>query len=80
MKKGSCELLMTSENKTNAVPQTQTQRQKNLPIVKKEDVEFSYEAADNEDMAAQSRAAAANNRINTTTASNATNATNATNK
>jgi hypothetical protein len=64
---------MTQENKTNAASQAQTQRQKNLPIARKEDVEFSSEAADNEDMAAQNRAAAANKRqTNTTNTMNTT--------
>jgi hypothetical protein len=61
---------MTPENKTNAA--SQAQRQKNLPIARNEDVEFSNEAADNTDKVAQSRAAAANNRQ--------TNTTNTTNK
>jgi hypothetical protein len=56
---------MTPDNKTNA-SQVQTQRQKNLPIAKKEDVEFSSAAADSADKAAQNRAAAADNRQNTT--------------
>jgi hypothetical protein len=64
---------MTSENKTNAGSQAQTQRQKDLPIARNKDVEFSSEAADNEDMAAQNRATEANNRQNSTNTKNTSN-------
>jgi hypothetical protein len=55
---------MTSENKSNGSSQEKSQRQKNLPIASSEDVEFSSEAADSEDLEANQRAAAANNRQN----------------
>jgi hypothetical protein len=55
---------MSSENKSNDSSQEKSQRQKNLPIGSKQDVEFSSEAADSEDLEANQRAAAANNRQN----------------
>jgi hypothetical protein len=61
---------MSSENKTNAASTVQSQRQKNLPIARNKDVEFSSEAADNEDMAAQNRATAANKRQNSANTTN----------
>ncbi|QGQ95709.1 YfhD family protein [Paenibacillus psychroresistens] len=53
---------MSSENKTNGSSQEKTQRQKNLPIASSQDVEFSSEAADSQDLEANQRATAANNR------------------
>jgi hypothetical protein len=55
---------MSSENKSKNSSQQQSERQKNLPIVSSEDVEFSSEAADSEDLEAQARAAKANNQQN----------------
>jgi hypothetical protein len=55
---------MSSENKSNDSSQEKSQRQKNLPIASSKDVEFSSEAADSEDLEAKQRAAAANNRQN----------------
>jgi len=55
---------MSSENKTGNSSQQQSERQKNLPIVSSEDVEFSSEEADSEDQEAQSRATEANNQQN----------------
>jgi hypothetical protein len=55
---------MSAENKTKVSSQQQSERQKNLPIARNEDVEFSSEAADSEDIQAQQRAARANSRQN----------------
>jgi hypothetical protein len=55
---------MPSEKNSNNSSQAQTQRQKNQSVVKNEDVEFSSEAADSNDIEAQQRAARANNQQN----------------
>lgn len=57
-------MYMTAINKSNGSSQKQSERQKNLPVVTNEDVEFSSEAADNEDLEAQQRAARANSQQN----------------
>jgi hypothetical protein len=55
---------MSTEKNSKGSSQEQAQRQKNLPIAKKEDVEFSSEAADSADVTAQQRAARADNQQN----------------
>jgi hypothetical protein len=55
---------MSSENKSKVSSQQQSERQKNLPIARNEDVEFSSETADSEDIQAQQRAARANSQQN----------------
>jgi hypothetical protein len=55
---------MPSEKNSKGASKEQTQKQKNLPVVRNEDVEFSREAADSDDMNAQQRAARANNQQN----------------
>jgi hypothetical protein len=55
---------MSSEKNSKGSSQEQAQRQKNLPIARKEDVEFSSEAADSADVTAQQRAARADNQQN----------------
>jgi hypothetical protein len=57
---------MSSENKSNGSSQEKSQKQKNLPIASSQDVEFSSEAADSEDLEANQRAATANNRQKST--------------
>ena len=53
---------MPSENQEKNTSQEKSQKSKNLPIAKNEDVEFSNEAADNEDIEALERAAEADNQ------------------
>jgi hypothetical protein len=53
---------MQSEEKSKSAFQVQTERNKKLPMVRNEDVEFSSEKADADDLEALQRAAAADNR------------------
>jgi hypothetical protein len=53
---------MTSDNKLKGSLQEQSQKRKNLPIVRNEDVEFSTEKADFDDLEALQRADTADNR------------------
>jgi hypothetical protein len=58
---------MPADNKNKGSSQVQSQRQKNLPTASNQDVEFSSDQADSQDVAAQRRAAAANSRQNNST-------------
>jgi hypothetical protein len=53
---------MTSDNRLKDSSQEQSQRRKNLPIVRNEDVEFSSEKADFDDLEALQRADTADKR------------------